>query len=408
MSTQVQSTFAVAVGSRMQRSARQRADMALKGAAGFWFVVTAVGELVFALAVASFYGRTAAQGTWRQWNRTMTHGFVPGQTIGNVVVVIHLVAAVTILVSGVLQLIPLIQRRAPAFHRWNGRVYMVTAFAVSLAGLYMMWFRGSVGSLLGHVAQSLDAVLIMLCAVMALRYALLRNFKTHRRWALRLFLVVGAALFLRAGFFLSFALNQGPFGFDPGTGSGPLLTFLSFAQYLVPLAFLEVYLRVQDRAGAPGRFAMAAGLFTITIVMGAGIVAVTAGSFGPTIKKALDRRESIGDTLSNTIATRGVEQAAVDYRHIKATTPAAYNFDEDELNVLGYELLRSKKFSQAMRIFQLNVEAYPQSGNTWDSLAEAYMDEGNKPQAVAYYKKSLQFNPKNTNAVTMLRKLKAP
>ena len=197
-------------------------------------------------------------------------------------------------------------------------------------------------------------------------------------------------------------------GFDPATGSGPFLTFLSFAQYLVPLAILETYLRVQDRAGAPGRFAMAAGLFTITMVMGAGILTVTAGSFGPTIKKALDRRESIGDTLANTIATRGVEQAAWEYRQIKATRPAAYNFDEDKLNVLGYELLRSKQISQAMRIFQLNAEAYPQSGNSWDSLAEAYMDEGNKPQAVAYYKKSLQLNPKNTNAVTMLQRLQAP
>ena len=59
---------------------------------------------------------------------------------------------------------------------------------------------------------------------------------------------------------------------------------MSFGQYLVPLAVLEIYLRTQDRAGAPGRFAMAAGLFVLTVVMGAGIVAVTMASFCPTSK----------------------------------------------------------------------------------------------------------------------------
>ena len=75
---------------------------------------------------------------------------------------------------------------------------------------------------------------------------------------------------------------------------------------------------------------------------------------------------------------------------------------------MGYELIRKKEFKEAIRIFQLNVEAYPQSGNTYDSLGEAYMDAGNKPQAIANYQESLERNPKNANAVKMLQKLKAP
>ena len=57
---------------------------------------------------------------------------------------------------------------------------------------------------------------------------------------------------------------------------------------------------------------------------------------------------------------------------------------------------------------ELNIEAYPQSGNVYDSLGEAYMDDGNKPQAIANYQKSLQLNPKNGGAVKMLQKLNAP
>ena len=55
----------------------------------------------------------------------------------------------------------------------------------------------------------------------------------------------------------------------------------------------------------------------------------------------------------------------------------------------------------------MNVEAFPKSGNAYDSLAEGYMDDGDKAQAIANYQKSLQLNPKNRNAVVMLRKLNA-
>jgi tetratricopeptide (TPR) repeat protein len=243
---------------------------------------------------------------------------------------------------------------------------------------------------------------------MAVRYALARDFKTHRRWALRLFLVVSAAWFFRVGFFLSFLLFKGPFGFDPTTFQGPFLTFMSFAQYLLPLAVLEFYLRTQDRSGVPGRIAMAAGLSVLTVAMGAGILAVTMAAWLPGIKVAYASRKSIAETLSITIASSGIDLAARQYHDFKAADPATYNFDEDELNTLGYELIRGHKLKEAIRIFQLNVEAYPQSSNAYDSLGEAYMDDGNKPQAIANYQKSLQLNPKNRNAVQMLQKLNTP
>ena len=384
------------------------ADTVLKAAARFWFVVVLIGQLVFAFTVGSFYGLSALRGDFHGWSKSITHGHVTGDTVGNFAVAMHLASAVVIILAGVFQLIPQIRNRFPVFHRWNGRLYVVTAFTISLAGLYMMWIRGSVGDLSQHVGTSLMAVLIMLCAAMALHYARARDFKTHRRWALRLYLVVSASLFIRAGLFLSFLLNHGPFGFDPATFRGPFLTFISFAQYLVPLAVLEIYFRTQQRARAAGRFAMAAGLLVLTIALGSGIFAVTMAIWVPTVKAAYDSRKSIAETLSATIASSGVDEAAKQYHALKAAETTTYNFDEDELNSLGYKLVGAKQFKEAIGIFQLNVEAYPQSGNVYDSLAEAYMDDGNKPQAVANYRKSLQLNPKNGGAVKMLQKLDAP
>jgi tetratricopeptide (TPR) repeat protein len=285
---------------------------------------------------------------------------------------------------------------------------MLTAVTLSVAGVYMTWFRGSVGDLSVHLGSTLNAVLIWLCGGMALRYALARDFKTHRRWALRFFLVVSASWFFRIGFFLAFFIFKGPFGFDPVTFRGPFLTFMTFAQYLIPLAVLEIYLQARDRPGALRRMATAGLLFVLTLVMAAGLFAVATAQWVPQVKAAYDPRKSIAETLSATVATNGIDAAVKQYHDLKAAGPSSYNFDEDELNNLGYELIRAKKFTEAIRILQLNVEGYPKSGNVYDSLGEAYMDDGNKPLAIANYQKSLDLNPKNRGAVVMLQKLKAP
>jgi uncharacterized membrane protein len=382
------------------------ANTALRAATRFWFGVTVVGQLVFGFAVASFYGLTALRGDYHGW--TITNGHMPGITKGHWAVAAHLATAATIMLAGAVQLVPQVRNRFPVFHRWNGRVYMLTAVALSTAGLYMTWSRGSVGDVPQHLGSTLNAVLIWLCAAVALRYAMVRNFATHRRWALRLFLVVSASWFIRIMLFLTFMIFKGPVGFDPDTFTGPYLTFLTFAQYLIPLAVLELYFRAQDRPGALRRLAMAGTLFVLTLLMVAGLFAVTMADWVPKVKAAFDPRKSIAETLSATIRSTGVDQAVHQYHELKASAAApSYNFSEGQLNSLGYKLIRAKKFKDAIRIFQLNLEAYPQSANVYDSLAEAFMDAGDKPQAIANYQKSLQLNPKNRNAVLMLQKLNA-
>jgi len=382
------------------------ADTALKTAARFWFAVTVVGQLIFAFTVASFYSLTALRGDYHKWN--FTNGYVPGFSVGNTAVVMHVASAVIIMLAGAVQLVPQIRNRFPVFHRWNGRIYMLTALTLSVAGLHMTWFRGSVGDLSVHLGSTLNAVLIWLCGGMALRYALAHDFKTHRRWALRFFLVVSASWFFRIGFFLSFLIFKGPVGFDPTTFRGPFLTFMTFAQYLIPLAVLEIYLRAQDRPGTLRRMATAGMLFVLTLVMGAGLFAVAMAQWVPQVKAAYDPRKSIAETLSETIASGGIDAATKQYHDLKTAEPAIYNFGESELNNLGYGLIRAKKFKKAIRVLQLNVEAYPQSSNVYDSLGEAYMDDGNKPLAIANYRKSLVLNPKNRGAVLWLQKLNAP
>jgi len=56
----------------------------------------------------------------------------------------------------------------------------------------------------------------------------------------------------------------------------------------------------------------------------------------------------------------------------------------------------------------LNAEAFPGSGNVWDSLAEAYMKSGDLKKAQETYEKVLVLDPANENAKEMLKKIKEP
>jgi len=392
---------------RSSSRATSIADTALPTAARLWYLTAVAGQLVFAFAVASFYTSAVVRGNLPAWNRFMPHGYVAGDTAGNVAVAIHLFAAVLIILSGAIQLVPQVRHRAPSLHRWNGRLYMLAAFAVSLAGLHMLWVRGSLNDLTQRIGISLNAVLIMACAVLALRSAMGRDFKAHRRWALRLFLVVSGVWFVRVGLMLSFLLFKRPVGFDPRTLQGPFITFLAYGSYLIPLAVLELYLRA-ERSGATGRLAMAAALLVLTVAMGAGIFAAILGSWVPKIKAAYDSRTSIGQALSATITSEGIDAAIRQYHQLKAAPPAAYNFDERELNGLGYELLRGRRFEEAVRVLALNVEAYPRSSNAYDSLGEAYMAGGDRAQAIANYKIALELDPASRSAAQALQELGVP
>ncbi len=384
------------------------ADTALKGAARIWFVVTLLGQFAFAFSVATFYSLTAVHGNLQAWNKILFRGYTAGDTMGNSALIGHILFATVISIAGALQLIPQLRNRFPVFHRWNGRLFVLAAFTQAITGLYLTFVgKGGPGGASLHFLSALGAILMIFCAVLALHYAVVRDFTTHRRWALRLFLVASGSWFFRIGFTLTLLLF-GPIGFDTVTFSGPLLIFWSIAQYLLPLGVLELYFLAQRNPGTLRRMATAGVLFVLTLGMGAGIAGVAMGTWVPRVKAALDTRKSIGEALSPTIASSGMDVGIKQYRELKATARATYNFDEDELNTLGYQLLRANKVQDAIRIFQLNIEAFPNSANPYDSLGEAYMDAGDKPQAIANYQKSLQLNPKNHNAVVMLQKLRAP
>ncbi|RPI18001.1 MAG: tetratricopeptide repeat protein [Ignavibacteriae bacterium] len=127
--------------------------------------------------------------------------------------------------------------------------------------------------------------------------------------------------------------------------------------------------------------------------------------FDVELMKVSKPKPSIADTLLLTIFEKDVDKAVELYYDLKDEYPKKYNFEENELNNLGYQLLQSGKAKDAIEIFKLNVSEFPESANVYDSLGEAYMTNGDNKLAIKNYKKSLALNPKNDNAKKMLEQL---
>jgi tetratricopeptide (TPR) repeat protein len=104
---------------------------------------------------------------------------------------------------------------------------------------------------------------------------------------------------------------------------------------------------------------------------------------------------SIGRVIGKALFARGIDAAIREYRELKASQPDNYNFKgEEELNTLGYQLLRRGDKKEAIEVFKLNVEAFPQSWNVYDSLGEAYLADGNKELSLENYQRSAEVKRK--------------
>jgi len=116
-------------------------------------------------------------------------------------------------------------------------------------------------------------------------------------------------------------------------------------------------------------------------------------------------KRPLAEALLQTIMEKGIDSALKSYAALKQSKD--YYVTESQFNSLGYRLLGMKKIREAIEIFKLNVAAYPQSANVYDSLGEAYAMSGDKEPAIKSYQRAVELNPQNTNAVEMLKKLRA-
>ncbi len=101
---------------------------------------------------------------------------------------------------------------------------------------------------------------------------------------------------------------------------------------------------------------------------------------------------------------QGFNKASIVYSGF-LTRDSAFKLSESAVNEWGYMLLQTRHLKEAIEVFKLNVQLYPKSANTYDSLAEAYLASGNKEMAIKNYHRVLELKPDNTDVKEQIRLL---
>src|SRR5215510_12944818 len=116
--------------------------------------------------------------------------------------------------------------------------------------------------------------------------------------------------------------------------------------------------------------------------------------------------KSPGRVLLKNILAKGADAALVEYRQWRQGRAPGEVVDENQMNRIGYDLLSAKRVKDAIEVFKLNVAEYAQSSNAYDSLGEAYIVNGDRELAIKNYERSVELDPKNTNGIEALKKLR--
>lgn len=122
--------------------------------------------------------------------------------------------------------------------------------------------------------------------------------------------------------------------------------------------------------------------------------------------KPIEGKRSIAQAMFSTYSNSGIEAAIKEYETLKKLRLNAYNFRPGQLNEIGHYLLRSGHTKDAIRIFQMNVAAYPASADVLDALGEAYEKDGDTALAISNYQKAHRLDSKQKHAADALKRLK--
>ncbi|HEY1034933.1 MAG TPA: DUF2306 domain-containing protein [Pseudoxanthomonas sp.] len=254
----------------------------LSSGATAWFVAATFGQWAFVAFIVLFFGGPVLGGDLSPLNaKPHVTGYVPGDAIGNLQFVGHALLAGLVTFAGAWQLIPALRRRWPALHRWNGRVFLSIALVVTLTGFWLVWVRGSQLGPASNLSISLNGLLIVVFALLAWRSARAKDLASHRRHALRAYLLVNGVWFLRIGIMLA-GLVLTPLGITIDYTGAPFL-LVSFGSWLLPLALLTLYFGAERSRHAGVKVAMGALLWLLALLTAAGSAAAIAFMWWPVL-----------------------------------------------------------------------------------------------------------------------------
>jgi CubicO group peptidase (beta-lactamase class C family)/Flp pilus assembly protein TadD len=103
---------------------------------------------------------------------------------------------------------------------------------------------------------------------------------------------------------------------------------------------------------------------------------------------------SPGKLLLKSIVAKGADRALSEYRRDRQGKTAKELATEEQMQELGYQLLWARRAQDAIAVFMLNAEDFPNSANVYESLGEAYAVNGEEKLAISNYVRCVELDPK--------------
>jgi hypothetical protein len=244
-------------------------------------VMVWISTLLFGLYILAFYGG-AILVDMQVWNETLPGLYEANKAAATTSMGSHFIGGSIILILGCIQLLPNLRKDAPKIHRITGRVYLLSCFAASIGGTLFILFTGTIGGLIMDIGFGLYGLLMFLCTLMTLTYAMRREIKLHQAWALRLFaLAIGSWLYrMDYGFWHLFTGNIG----HSEDFTGWFDRFMAFFFFLPNLLIAELFIRSKQPTSTNLlKYSSAILLFVATLFVVLGTYAFTSLYWGPAI-----------------------------------------------------------------------------------------------------------------------------
>ena len=200
-----------------------------------------ISGILFALYIFGFYLLAHTKPEVEAWNDVLPQLYSPNEPAAMSGMIAHFFTGAVLLFFGPIQFSNALRKNFPYVHRWIGVSYTFAGFITGFGGLVFMLVLGAAGGITMLIGFGIYGVLMMVASVQTLRYAMLKQFATHREWAIRLFALGLGSWLYRIGYGLAFNVSG-----TKGMGinySGPLDYFMDFAFFVIPLVIAELVIK---------------------------------------------------------------------------------------------------------------------------------------------------------------------
>ena len=212
----------------------------------FLLITSWISGILFALYIFSFYIFANTPSEVEAWNSVLPNLYRPEKPAAITGMISHFFFGSVLLILGPIQFSEAIRKRYIDFHRWSGMFYTLSSFVTGFGGVVFLAVWGATGGIPMLIGFAAYGILMMICSVQTIRYALLRQFSIHREWAIRLFALVLGSWLYRMGYGFMYTTLEGR-GLGPAL-TGPLDYFMDFSFFVIPLIVAEVVIKGKNSA----------------------------------------------------------------------------------------------------------------------------------------------------------------